>query len=96
MKHTILHKKQIFLQIIKQYPKSPSFRDKYSPHRLTKYKKSPREKSMKILLQDTMYLLAFSHFLLKDILLNLILIQAITLITIYINEKIVEHTVREK
>jgi len=51
---------------------------------------------MKILLQDTMYLLAFSHFLLKDILLNLILIQAITLITIYINEKIIEHTVREK
>ena len=51
---------------------------------------------MKILLQDTMYLLSFSHFLLKDILLNLILIQAITLITIYINEKIIEHTVREK
>ena len=51
---------------------------------------------MKILLQDTMHLLAFSHFLLKDILLNLILIQAITLITIYINEKIIEHIVREK
>jgi hypothetical protein len=51
---------------------------------------------MKILLQDMIRLVDFSHFILKDIILNLILIQAITIITIYINDKIIEHMIKEK
>lgn len=51
---------------------------------------------MKILLQDTIHTFDFYYFLLKDILLNLILIQTITLITIYINDKIIEHIIKEK
>jgi hypothetical protein len=51
---------------------------------------------MKILLQDTIHIFDFYYFLLKDILLNLILIQTITLITIYINDKIIKHIIKEK
>jgi hypothetical protein len=51
---------------------------------------------MKILLQDTINILAFYNFLLKDIILNLILLHTITLITIYINDKIIEHITKEK
>lgn len=51
---------------------------------------------MKILLEDTIHTYAFYYFLFKDILLNLILLYTITLITIYINDKIIERIIKEK
>jgi len=93
MKEHITDITQTLSQIIKKYPNMPLLRENNQSHRLNWYEKIPRSKSVKNIFDDIYLITIFLSFLLCVLIPMFCSVLIISLITIYINEKIFDKTI---